>query len=180
MTFVGEMLRKTSAILALALLCAMLSGCDFLRTVAGRPTSSELSAKAERIREEEAQEEARAQAEAAARRYTADSLAAEAYFAQEPHTRMTVSQVRILDRATVPAKYSIVVGAFSQAGNASAFVQKLADMGYTAAVMKYNNGHEVVGVCPTDDVVELARMYPKVRAEKFCPAEAWILVDDNR
>jgi len=160
----------------------MLGGCDFIRTVAGRPTSADIEAKRELIARKEAEAQAEreaAEAAEAARRHSADSLAAEEFLRQEKCTIIDASQLKSLDITSVGTKYAIIVGAFSQTGNAQAFVDKLSGLGYDAAVIRYTNGHEVVGVCPTDDVVRLAEQYPKVKSEKFCPAEAWILVKNK-
>lgn len=161
---------------ALLLVSLMLGGCDFIRTVAGRPTSSDIEAKRVWIAGKEAEAQARREAEEVLRKHVADSLAAEAYFREEKCTIMDASQLKSLDVSSVGTKYAIIVGAFSQAGNAKAFADKLSSLGYDAAVIRYTNGHEAVGVCPTDDIIRLAEMYPKVKSEKFCPAEAWILV----
>lgn len=176
------MTGKTVIPAALLLASMMLGGCDFIRTVAGRPTSSDIEEKrlliARREAEEQAAREAAAAAEAA-RKHAADSLAAVAFFAQEKCPMTEASQIRSLDLGSVGTKYAIIVGAFSQSGNAQAFADRLSGLGYEAAVIRYTNGHEVVGVCPTDDIIRLAEVYPKVKSEKFCPAEAWILVKNR-
>ena len=59
-------MRVKGIILALALGAVLLSGCDFLRKVAGRPTSAEIAVVREKVAEKEA---ARAKA-------VADSIAA--------------------------------------------------------------------------------------------------------
>lgn len=176
------MTRKSVIPAALILASLMLGGCDFIRTVAGRPTSADIEVKRVWLAEQEAKAQAEreaALAAEAARRHTADSLAAEAYLAQEKCSFIEASQLKSLDITSVGTKYAIIVGAFSQAGNAQAFVNKLSGLGYDATVIRYTNGHEVVGVCPTDDVIRLAEVYPKVKSEKFCPAEAWVLVKNK-
>lgn len=150
-----------------------------MRTVAGRPTSADIQAKRELIAQREAADQAVREAAEAARRHAADSLAAEDFFRQESCTIIDASQLKSLDVSSVGTKYAIIVGAFSQAGNAQAFVDRLSGLGYDAAVIRYTNGHEAVGVCPTDDIIRLAEVYPKVKSEKFCPAEAWILVNNK-
>lgn len=172
--------RVIPAVLLLASM--MVGGCDFMRTVAGRPTSSDIETKRVQIAQREAEAQAEREAAAAAealRRREADSLAAVAYLAQEKCPMTEASTIRSLDIASVGTKYAIIVGAFSQAGNARAFADRLSGLGYDAAVIRYTNGHEVVGVCPTDDIVRLAEVYSKVKSEKFCPAEAWILVKNQ-
>ena len=69
------------------LLILTVAGCDFLRTVAGRPTSSELVARRAQIalreqaeREEQARQQAVRDSLAAAAKAVADSAAAETFF----------------------------------------------------------------------------------------------------
>ena len=175
-------MRQISVLCAFFAAVVLTSGCDFLRTVAGRPTSDVIEARAAEIARIEAEEQARAAAEKAAAeaaaKHAADSAAAVAYLSEVKATLIPVSSIRALDAVSVGTKYAIVVGSFSQPGNASSFAEKLRGLGYDAAVMKFTNSHEMVGVCPTDDIVEIAAKYPQVRAEKFCPPEAWILVKD--
>ena len=81
------------------LLILTVAGCDFLRTVAGRPTSSELVARRAQIalreqaeREEQARQQAVRDSLAAAAKAVADSAAAETFFrATRGGCRRTVS-----------------------------------------------------------------------------------------
>ena len=176
-------MRHIGTFCILSALVFLAGGCDFLRSVAGRPTSDVIEAKAAEIARIEAEEQARIAAEKAAAeaaaKHSADSVAAVAYLAEAKATFIGASAIHALDTASVGTEYAIVVGSFSQPGNAAKFAEKLRTMGYEAAVMKFTNSHEMVGVCPTDDIVVLAEAYPRVRAEKFCPAEAWILVKNR-
>lgn len=169
-------MKKYSLVCCAILALALLSGCDFLRTVAGRPTSAELQAKAEAIEAEEAVNKARAEALDVARRHTADSLAAVRFLAEEGPVKISSSSLKGLLLDGFNSRMLIVLGGFSQPENASAFASKVEAAGYKTAVLRYNYGSSIVGVCPTDDPVELRDCWLKVKEEKFCPKDAWIMV----
>ena len=65
-------MRRIILLLAFVLGLQLTAGCDFLRTVAGRPTSADIAARRDAI----ALEEARAQAALAREQAVRDSLAA--------------------------------------------------------------------------------------------------------
>lgn len=169
-------MKKHSLVCCAMLALVLLSGCDFLRTVAGRPTSAELQAKAEAVAAEDAVLKAQAEALEAARKHTADSLAAVEYLAQEGPRKTAASSLKGLDLSGFNSSMLIVLGGFSKPENAAAFASKVEAAGYKTSVLRYNYGSSIVGVCPTDDPVELRDCWIKVREEKFCPKDAWIMV----
>lgn len=151
--------------------------CDFLRTVAGRPTSSDL----QKIRDDKKAEEVRAKAVADSlnliKQYTADSLAAQTEISTDFISKKS-SELRAINVSTLESEYYFIIGAFSEIKNAQKSAQAVADAGYSYALLSYRNGQTAVGVCPSDDVVEFLRTVKKVRTEEFCPEEAWILIKE--
>ena len=110
---------KRSVVLSLAFAAVILSGCDFLRSLAGKPTSAELEEKRERILqlEEEARLQARLDSMEKVRQRMADSLAAlEGHLldslSQTKGTILNPSKLGGLFTTKLDAKYYIVVGAF--------------------------------------------------------------------
>ena len=110
---------KRSVILSLAAAVLVLGGCDFVRTLAGRPTSEELAVKEYRIERERdvARYQARIDSLERVRVRLADSLAA-----LDAHLLDSLSQVKgtILNptkmgglyTTKLQSRYYIVVGAF--------------------------------------------------------------------
>jgi cell division septation protein DedD len=76
------------------------------------------------------------------------------------------------------ARYSIVIGSYRDRANAMKYSEKLTSDGYPAEAVSFRNGFTAVGVCPTDDPSELLASLRKVRKERFCPKEVWILVNE--
>ena len=161
------------SILLLASLTLLVSGCDFFRTLAGRPTSAELAA----LRQAEAR--ALAKAEAAAR---------------VPDTLAVTDSLKAVDTASAPAaepapaagkprpskilslKYYIVVGTFSSDENARKLVSKAEAKGFPAAVFPFR-GMSGVAVCGTDSNEEIKASLAKVRESGIFPKESWIFVN---
>ena len=155
------------------------TGCDFLRKLAGRPTSADLAVMAEdlRARQEAADKAARDSAEAALliARYRADSTAAAEYLKGEK----VLGPARFggLASSTGQPLYQIILGA-SKPANADRFASQLNDSGYKANVIPFGNGFTGVGICGTSDIVVLAAALREIKNEDFCPEGVWIL--ENR
>ena len=169
-----------SAFLLVVLVCG---GCDMFRTLAGRPTSSDIAAMravieareaAERARQDSLERVAREEAAAAARRAAAlDTLASMKGYLRRP------SSLGGLSAGNGPsAVYSIVIGSYLDRANAVKYSEKLTEDGFPAEAVRFRNGFTAVCVCPTDDPAEIVSSLNRVRREKFCPKEVWILVNE--
>ncbi|MBP5335508.1 MAG: SPOR domain-containing protein [Bacteroidales bacterium] len=162
----------------LSALCVAVS-CDFMRTVAGRPTTAQLQRML--TEKQESEERARQEAELRAeqerlRAYQADSLAAVQTLSEIDFLKLTELNVRIVSE--LPARYNVVLGAFSSADNAQNLVSAVKAAGYNASPYQYRNGKTGVVACSSDSFVELGKSFAKLREEKFCPADAWVLVNE--
>lgn len=170
---------KALHVLALALALSASVSCDFLRSVAGRPTSAQLQQMVLEKQDNEAkarqEEELRAQQESQ-RIYLADSLAA--VQALEGIDFINRSGLNAKISSELPARFNVVLGAFSSADNAQRLVSEVKAAGYDAASYQYRNGKTGVVACSSDSFVSLGKSFAKLKEEKFCPAEAWVLVNE--
>lgn len=179
-------MRRIPVICVLAILLLTVTGCDFFRWVAGRPTAAQLEQKraavvAQAVADQLAQERERAVRDslAALEKHQTDSVAAETFFSQHRVTRIHSRSLPGLRLEDIPFRYCIVLAGFSQPGNAEKFADSLKEAGYESVVMKYTRGsNAIVGVCPTDHFGDLLDVYQRVRTEKFCPKDAWIFIKD--
>ena len=170
------MSTRYAIILLLGALTLGMTGCEFLRSVAGRPSAEQIASKADSIAAADAAQAAREAALAAARAYSADSLAAVNALAGVQ--KITFSEVRRLFAVTPGKRYAIMAGSFGEASNASALVKKISAAGCQAETMAHRNGHQAVAVSPTDDIVELYKAYKTLSGQNYLPADAWILVNE--
>ena len=165
---------KGKVLISLALCSVMLSGCDFFRGLVGRPLSSEIEAKREKIelalREKE---QRRLDSLARISKIEADSLAAVSRLGELSAVILEARSLGGLVDETQPG-YCIVVGSFKNSSNAERLAEKLAD-NYGARVRAFRNGMYAVTVCDCKSLVRLVGAYETVLNEKFCPTDVWIL-----
>ncbi len=172
--------RIILVLFAAALLC---SGCDFLRSIAGRPTSEDIAKKRALIEAVEAQ---RAQhradslkAVAAARKREKDSLAALQSLAQLSVKVIPSSSLGGVKTPENVAKgYSVIVGSFKSLPNAERMAEKARSYGFPPVVLHLGSGMCAVSICPCGTISEIALAFEKIKDEKFCPKDAWILFND--
>jgi predicted esterase YcpF (UPF0227 family) len=174
---------KRSLIIALALV-TVVSSCDFVRTLAGRPTSAQL----EQIRQQKmAAEEARHQATLDSmervQKHMADSLEAlEKYLldslTQARGTVLNPSKMGGLYTTKLEAKYCIVVGAFRNRYYAERKLKECNNEGYTATIISFRNGLLAVSVCPSNSLSETLTTLKQLRGKGICPPDSWILINE--
>lgn len=180
-------MRKT-VILLLSLVMISLTGCDFFRVVAGRPTSKDIEHKRMAlIKAEEAALQARldsvAKAEKAmiaeAEKASKDSADAYAYIASEGVTLLRAARLRGVkeDGLKDGAAYRVIVGSFRDSGNADAFKAKIASAGdFRPHLITFGNGMIAVATCPSDRIQDAVAGLKELKSSHpACPADAWIL-----
>lgn len=168
----------------------MLSGCDFFRKVAGRPTSDDIEAKrieiarveAQRAREQARQDSIRLaleQALIAEEKAVKDSLDALASLKEKSCMMYNLASLKGLSSGELHHQYYIVVGSFKDAANADKFIQKVSQFPDMDPVkVRFRTGMIAVGVCPRNRISEVAGVVDDVRSMSFCPKDAWILVNE--
>lgn len=179
-------MKRILVLCAFALALLLPGGCDFFRSIAGRPTSSELQSKQAALalreaeeREAEAREKYLRDSLAAVERHRLDSVSAEDFFKEARVPRQRAASFPGLRTDGFPQRYCVILAGFSQPQNAERFSATLKEAGYTPVILRYVRGERsMVGIDPTDDPAALRASYEKVRAEKFCPRDAWILVNE--
>ncbi|MBR1576540.1 MAG: hypothetical protein IJ654_08855 [Bacteroidales bacterium] len=179
-------MRRITLLCAFALLLQVTAGCDFFRVVAGRPTAAELAEKqrqdatremAERLTR--AREQAARDSVTALKKSVSDSVDAETFFKESKISRIHSSSLPGLRTADLSFRYCVILASLSLPENAVQFSARLRDAGYEPVVMKYTRGQtSLMGVGPTDDFSAVRETYERVRAEKFCPKDAWIFIKD--
>lgn len=175
---------KKYLVLLMMLTVMSVTGCDFFRTLAGRPTSEEVENKRiVLLREEERALQTRLDSLKREEKLMADSLA-------------MVDSVSILDsikliRGTIHKSSSlspyltelthrhyIVVGTFSRADFARNMATRVSDRGYEPVVIEFKNGKRAIAVCPVNNIQDAYRSLRQVKEEPFCPPDVWILTNE--
>lgn len=163
----------------------LLTGCDFMRKMAGRPTSVEIEAKRIVIEGERAREEA------AAQRNVEDSLATDddsldvavmaALSGAEVAAAETVvdfpDNVKHAKKRVVAVEsgYYIILGSFGKEENARNLADFVQRSGFPATLIPIREGYTAVGICHSNDLGEILASLERALQKSFCPADAWIL-----
>ena len=176
-----------SRLVAIILFAISLSGCDFFRTLAGRPTSAD-------IEEMKAQIELERIVSRQADSLLRDSLQRDSLqMEQLKRERMQLyrdslgtagvlvvpsRRISNISPSQLTRGYYIMIGTFSSVENAERLAARVSDAGYSVEKLPYTNGKYAVAVCPSDDPEEIYQSLKKVRNEEFSPSDIWILVKE--
>ena len=173
------MLMKQSLIILMAASMLMLTGCDFFRKLAGRPTSEDIQAKRlELLRAQEAVEQARLDSLRREKQVVLDSIAALDSIKQQGGTILNPAKLGGLFATRLEARYYIIVGCFRQRTNAEILLNKVSEVGYQPALISFRNGMIAVGLCPVNTLPDALTSLKTVKEEPFCPSDVWILVNE--
>lgn len=166
------------SLLAILLAAVLAGGCDAFRTLAGRPTSSEIEVKRAAIARQEAVKDSLRLADMAqlqaAQKEQADSSASVDGLRKLP--RLMAKSIGLAEK---PAKrLYIMTGMYSSEANAKRASDTMASRGYPAELISYRSGKTAVGICGCNKIGELYESYRRFSDEPFCPDGVWILVNE--
>lgn len=164
----------------------VVTGCDFFRMVAGRPTSKDIEKKRiEIIKAEEAALQARldsiAAVEAELQKAALDSIDALAFIAENRVTLHEASRLGgvlkdELTDDTSGTRYRVILGSFKDRGNAEKLMAQVAEAGdFWAHTIVLRSGMIAVAACPSDRIQNAVWGLKELRTHDVCPADAWIL-----
>ena len=164
---------KSIRIFTLILTTAMLfSGCDRIRSMMGKPTSSDL----ERIRvEKEAQQKAERDSIARAEEAAAlEVQAVETTAVKAPAGKSSAKPAVIPATAGSLRRYSVIVGSYLKAYNVKAMTAKMEKAGEKPFVIPFKTGFTGVAVYTTDNFRDAYRKLTQIIATGSVPSDTWI------
>ena len=172
-----------SVVIVSVFLC---TGCDFFRTLAGRPTSKDIEAK--QVSALLAQNaELMAANESLEAKYNMirnelqsvkDSLNALDSISQYGGTVLNPTTLGGLFSTKLEARYYVIIGAFKYRSNAEALLKKVQKKGYKPALISFRNGRMAVGLCPSNNIKDAFEGLKQVKQESFCPSDVWVLLNE--
>lgn len=172
---------KTGIITALCAFAVLAGGCDFIRIVAGRPTSDYIESKREIVEKTELFKRQQADSIERAKKKEEEAKA-HAIAAEESMQRLTasnrlipVTRISNLDKSVLECSFYVMIGSFSSSDNALSLASKAREAGFESVILPYRNGRCAVALDPCDDIVKAEESLHKALLQPFCPAEAWIL-----
>jgi hypothetical protein len=108
----------------------------------------------------------------------ADSLAILDSLSQIQGTILNPAKMGGLFTTKLNSRYHIIVGAFRERRNAEKLFRKVEAAGFTPTLISFRNGYNVVGIYPSNTLADAYQNLLKAKAEPFCPADVWILVNE--
>lgn len=169
---------KKSLIFFLVAAAVSLSGCDFFRKVAGRPTSGDIESKKAEIQRTEARaKQAKIDSLEAVKKMMADSLAALDSLREMKSSLVESVSFGGLYNTELESRYYVVVGAFRNRENADRLLQTVLEKGFYPTIIHFGNGLVAVGVAQCNKLSDALLSLKSVKREDFCPDDVWILVN---
>lgn len=162
-------------------LLPVMTGCDFMRKLAGRPTDEELeNMRIELLRAEEAALQARLDSlRKVEERMLRDSLNALDSIRQLGGSILNPASLGGLFATKLESRYYIILGSFRSRANAEALFNVTKAAGYRPALISFGKGGLIaVGVCPVNRLSDALTNLSEVKKESFCPKDVWILVNE--
>ncbi len=179
-------MKRLVPVLSLCLLAAITSSCDFIRSLAGRPTSAEL--KELSLKETPCVpcempaadvEPAQVCTPAASCEGCAADKAPE-YELKKRKGRLTVPFAYTHTSGQISSKlshkYYIVVGTYRERPTRDRMVASVKKAGYDVTLIKFTNGLVSVALLPCDNLALAIDNFATVAQEKFTPKDACILI----
>lgn len=168
-------------------LASTLSSCDFLRRMAGRPTSSELavleqkrdSLEIERRLKHKSQGVAEWDEPSATPPLDANSDAAQIQALKDASGSLYLRSLsRFKGSAQASELFYVIAGTFKEVENAERFCRRLQDVFPQAQVLVLGNGLRLTAVYAADRADQTLSFLAENKAG--LPAEAWVLINDLR
>lgn len=157
---------KLIRIFTLAMAAVLLfSGCDRIRSMMGKPTSSDL----ERLRvEKEAQQKAERDSIARAE----ETLAVDSVAAVTPEAP-AAAKPSVMPAGHLP-RYSVIVGSYVKDYNVRAMTRRMEKLGEKVTVIPFKSGFTGVAVFTTGDFAEARAKRKQILASGAVPSDTWI------
>lgn len=135
----------------------LFSGCDFFRSLVGKPTSEDL----ERMRQEAVEQERQRRQDSIDKTRAIALAQAEAEAAKQ-------------DQLAGTGRYHVILGSFKVEDNAGKMDAMLKNNGYTPRVIKFNNGFSAVSAASYDNYRDALKAMYDIMEFEYCPEDVWI------
>lgn len=173
MNRIAKILVPRMAAVAVAFVC--FCGCDFFRSIAGRPTSAEIEVKRQMILAQQAAHQAMMDSVSKVEKQISDSLALVDSLAKLDVKVMNPSKLGGLYTSEPGKRYYIIIGSFMDKNNANRKLQEMKSKGHDAEMITFKNGYTAVGICPSDKKVAVSDSMARLLSIGAIDKQSWIL-----
>lgn len=152
-------MRKLNLVVILFLFSFLLSGCNWIRTQLGMPTSSELDMATQ------------------ANLYAASEAAS--YDSLQKVKADSLALADSLKKAEIPVtdfkyRYHVIVGSFKVQMNSQKMMEFLLNNGYKPAKINFKNGFTLVSAASFDTLQEAINEMHSIMDKDFSPDDIWV------
>lgn len=172
-------MRRLVIIITMAVTMLLATGCDFFRSIAGRPTSAEIDIKREMIAAQEAAHQAMLDSVKRVEKQLADSLALADSLEKMNVSVWDTSKFGGIKTGDLGKTYYIIIGAFMDKGNAERKMKEMTSKGHKAEIIGFKNQFTAVGICPTDKKAEASDSLSRLISKGEIGKDSWILVNSK-
>lgn len=154
-------MKEFRFIAMLLVVVTMVSSCDFVRSILGKPTSKDIA----RMKIE-AEQQVKKQRQI-------DSLKQISLSQEQDNQEKEQSKI---ENTTLDRRYYVVLGSFKVENNADKLLAALSKDGYKPQRIDFKNGYDVISVASTDDYGEAHKILKNLRYRSYIhyPDDAWV------
>ncbi len=170
-------MRKCFSILLL--ICALLGvgACDYVRSLAGRPTSADLEVMREKIHQDSLAAQARADSIEALRQLRLREIQDSVWVAEQMKAMKcyvkTAAQMPKADASALEARYWIVAGVFKVEAHAKRLAKSVEESGFRTQTIPYGS-NKMVLIAPNDSLKGVVEDCKKYLASSKEVSGVWI------
>ena len=175
---------KMSYILLALVVMMTMTGCDFFRKLAGRPTSDDIEVRRQEMVADQEAKAARQKAVedslALVAKNEADSIEACRYIKENGVRMYSSASLGVImpeDEAGIcKGQYRVIVGSFKDKANAQKKLAQVEEAGeFGSHFIRMRNGMIAVATCPVDQIQNALAGLKELQRIGVCPDDAWIL-----
>ncbi len=172
-------MKKTATYILLTAFFLNITSCDFLRRVAGRPTSEDIEAKAKAIGLKQKRMDDSLRLEAQMEKKRLDSLKKIDFIKA---CGIKFSEVFYYGEPLVPLehRFHLVTGVFKTDRMLDRHVADMNAAGYECTLINFAGGARAVAICSTDSIDELSSTVVRAENERATPIDAWVHVNNRK
>lgn len=171
-------MKKLTIYFVLALIFSTLTSCDFLRSVAGRPTSEQLAAKRQMIERREVEIRDSIRREEQIRKFEAEEAEGRQMLADAGFRTNNVFSFGAPLEA-LEHKYYVIIGVYRNSLTADEQVKSVSASGFFPSRIYFDGGIQAVVLCHSDRLKEIATTLNEARAGKVCPKDSWVYINEE-
>ncbi len=138
----------------------LLTGCDFVRSIVGKPTSKDI----EKMKLEVAEQQRLKKQQ--------DSIAKAQALQLEQEKAAAAARKYLLDESA--GKFHVIMGSYRVPENARGMFAMLEKNGYTPRYVLFNNGFSAVSIAGYDNYQEALKAMYEAMELPYCPEDVWV------